>query len=343
MEIEPTTITASDTDAEGEALRAAAVKQDTQGAPPESTPASTSTQPDPAQRAAGDEKPPTTEVTKTDNADASSDPPRDAQGRFTKADGSLSAPNEQAPAKTESDYSRAKKDRERNDRSWQALDQEKAQFRAEREAWERQNKAPQRAPELRPAPGMEFTSVQLDKAAKDFEKDAIADRESGDHASAAENFALAAKARTAAEQARRLEHEHQTKEHQTQFSTQWTTNMKGCIEQNPDLGNPESPMAKTVMDLFKTDPIFSNIPDGFQKAAQIAQWKLGSERASALEEEVKSLKAQLEKEQGKTQPFVATGATHVSRTAKRFEDMTEAEQEQHLRGAAEREGAIHKG
>lgn len=330
-------------DPEGDALRAAAQQRDANETPLGSA-EPVSTQPDPAPRAAEDVKPTESKVTttKTDNADASSDPPRDEHGRFTKADGTKSQPNEAAPpAKKETDYSKAQKEQERRDRSWKALEEEKAAFRAERAKAQQFESRP--APELKPAPGMEFTSKQLDTAAADFAKEARELKAEGDHAGAAENFALAEKARIAADQARKLEMQHQGQQTQSQFAENWTRTMKATIEESPDLGNPESPYAKEVMGLFEKNPVFSYIPDGFRHAAQIAKWKMGSEKASALEEKVNELTAQLEAERERTQPYVANGAGQRFKGAKSFEQMTDAEQEAHLRQASEREGAIQKG
>lgn len=332
-----------DDDAEGARLLAAAEKQDTEGIPTEQSSAQTS-----APRAAEGEEAPTPEV-RPDNSEASAEPARDELGRFTKADGTKSEPNETAPKKEpvlntlspdrileakeqalglkeDSAFAKAKKDAERKDRSWKALEEEKARVRQEAERVNQQwHEIEQRRNQAAPDT---FTSKQYDDAAVDFRKLAREQMARGEVDEAAGNFDLATKASEAAGKVRETEQKAQFEQQKGGFEQTWRGHMDATIKEIPELANRESPLAKELTTLFQQEPVFNFIPDGFRKAVGVAQLRLAAAEASGLAEKNKQLTAELAKYQRLTALDGGSPTSHVG--PKPFEAMTEDEQGAYL-------------
>jgi pyocin large subunit-like protein len=149
--------------------------------------------------------PDTTEQSSPDTTPEKKDErPRDERGRFTKTpegadipesertDAPVDKPDvakigdgKQTEVKPESEYAKAKKDAERKDRSWQALEAEKSQARAQIEAErraiaeERQRLQQQAQPQRQQQ--SQYSSKDYAKFAQDCSKAATEARERGDY------------------------------------------------------------------------------------------------------------------------------------------------------------------
>lgn len=315
-------------DPEMDALFAAAQKADA-GEEPDGV-AQSSAQPESADRAADEavETDSGPEVKKTDNSEASLEPARDELGRFTRSDGTKSEPNEKiAEPKLDSAYDKAKKERERQHnllKNFEADKQrERALLQAERQQLEKDRAELEARRNGKTQPG-EFNSSAYENAAADFERQAEQDQHNGDTESAAGNYALAAKARRAAHEVRQSETAQSVQQQKGGFEQTWRNEMESTIREVPDLANPDTPLAKQMIELLKQEQIFNYIPDGFRKAYGVARLQMEAKEASELREKNKQLTAELDRYQKLTSVSGSSPTRHGE--GKSFDSMSTDEQ-----------------
>lgn len=279
---------------------------------------------------------------KPDSPDASAEPTRDELGRFTKADGTKSEPNEPAekPAadvkptetKPDSKYEKARKDEERLARNRREFEEEKTrereQLRREREEFERQRNAPSQT-----TTG-QYSSKDFEAAAAEFEKEAAEAMRQGDPDEAAEKRDLALKAHRAAGAEREKEGQVAERGRLETFQKTWTENMNSHMREVAELRDAESPISKEVMKLLAEEKIFNFLPDGFAQAHRIAKLRLEAAEASGLRDENKKLREEVEKFKKLT---ALDGGGPIGYTpAKDFDKMSLEEQGSYIQRAAER-------
>jgi hypothetical protein len=220
----------------------------------------------------------------------------------------------------ESKYSKAKKDAERKDRSWKALNEEKEKLAAEREAirLEKERIAAEKSATAKPStPAADpkiskWTPEQLEESAEEFEAEG--------------KWETAKQARL---EAQRIRGEIATR-------TFWQ-NADKVVEQIPELKDANTPLGKEVKRLIHTFPAFMSIPDGFARAVEVAQAMQGSAEASALRTQVSELKQEIERLKKAT---AISGSPPSERSApKKFEELSMEEQAAALRSLAKEEDA----
>ena len=231
--------------------------------------------------------------------------PRDpATGKFQKPD---------------TDYSRAQKEAERRDRSWQRLQAEKEQFRQVTAQWEEQQRMSQ----------LEQTRKQY----QPLKKDGLTAREYAEGAAVFErdgDFENAYKASRVAQEMFQAEQGRAQQMQGVEAEYQWRAQMQEAIRHEPKIGDPDSPISQHLERIIKQNPWLYNVPQGFYRAAEVADMltKMGS--LSELQDENEQLRAQLEKYQRKSQP--ARGGVASPRYGEKdFDDMDLNEQEAHLK------------
>lgn len=211
--------------------------------------------------------------------------------------------DEKKDEKAGTDAERAAKEEERKDRSWKALEAEKATLRADKEALERQ-RAEAAKPEVKPARADEtrdergYTAAQYDQAAKDFEAE-------GD-------TALAAQARTAAEALRAKEGEATQQRQQAEHRETWMKHANETVAAKAELQDLNTPLAKEVKAMLTAEPVFQILPDGFKKAVEICELRLAAAEVPSLKAENETLRKDLQEAQGK----LAIGDGSVTRPTK---------------------------
>lgn len=221
------------------------------------------------------------------------DPPPDATPDPAPApDAPEPKPEGEPEGKPESKYVRAKKEAERRDRSWKALEAEKEAFRREREEFERarQQSAPQQSQTQEPA---RSEPQAQSPGAKDA--DGFSARDYEEYAEKAED------PREVREALRRA-HALRASESKTNLQRAQQESIDRAIKETPELADEKSPLAMKVRDLLGRVKVFGAIPDGFERAVEVAQALLGSERAQTAEARVKELEEELSKLRGAVQP-----------------------------------------
>jgi hypothetical protein len=119
---------------------------------------------------------------------------------------------------------------------------------------------------------------------------------------------------------------------------QWRVGMQQAIQANPEIGNPDSPIAQHLERIIGQNPWIYHIPQGFQRAAEVADMLTKMSSIQELTDENIKLRADLEKFQRKSQPSKG-GFASPSLGEKDFDSMDLNEMEAHLKGiTAEADG-----
>lgn len=223
---------------------------------------------------------------------------RDEKGRFKARE--AQEPTQAQPDKSK--YAQAKdneKEVERQKHLLADFEKEKAEHRAWLES-EKQRIAKERAeieqfkqiPRTPDGQPYEFNSKQYAKAADDFYARAKAAIKEGDYDKAAQDLAQAEQCDQAAERVWKAEQQVSQKRALDQHWATWQANMDAALQKDPELRDPDNPVAKEIDKLLGSEPLLEQIPNGFGVAAHIAKLTVQAGEASALSEKVKALEAE---------------------------------------------------
>ena len=119
-----------------------------------------------------------------------------------------------------------------------------------------------------------------------------------------------------------------------EFTEQWGSSVRRMIEENPELRDEESPFAKRVVSLLKSEDaelrkLLNSSPNGFAYATQIARMQEAAETSEALRKEVETLRKENTEFRKKTS--LSASSTAKAPKRKSFEEMSWQEQEEFLR------------
>ena len=115
----------------------------------------------------------------------------------------------------------------------------------------------------------------------------------------------------------------------------WDDTRADLMREMPELKDSESELTKTANAVLKEYPDLMYIPEGrgLRNAVQVAQWKIGADKSETSQAEVKELTDKLTKLEKKMS--ISGGFTSDRPDGERaFNDLSEEEQESHLRKAA---------
>ena len=185
------------------------------------------------------------------------------------------------------ELTKEQKDAARLDRSWKALEREKAMTRAREQQVAQREQHLQRAPD--PAQQPRFSAKDLSDAANVFEQKANKAIDEGDADGAKENLKLASEARTAAYQSNQAEAAIQRQE----FERTWEANCAQVVQENPELADPTSEMSEDMHEILAQHPILTLYPNGFRDAAEAIKLKRGAAEVSGLRDENTKLQKEL--------------------------------------------------
>lgn len=315
-------------DTEGQQLRNDLAKADTGEG--EQEPVATDPKPQdsaqtPEQRASGAD---TTEQT-PDSPETSTE--RDEQGRFkAKAPAPTPEVTEQ-PQKQETEYAKAKKEQERQKSVLANFEAEKQRERAAIQAERQQLAIARQQLQQQAAQGQQprFNSQHLWQAADEFEGQARRLLKDGEVDQANNQLDLATKARAEAQKAYYYE---QQEAYQGQIAThrqRWESVTAKVINENPELADPNTEMAKQMQELLSQEPVFGQLEDGFKRALEVLQAKRTIAEVSGLKDENTKLKQQLKELQDRTAITGSGAQPHAE--PQNFNEMSEAQQEDYLR------------
>ena len=213
----------------------------------------------------------------------------------------------------ESKYAKARKEQERQDRSWKKLEEEKAALRAEREKLDEERKQTlgekAKATVYRDAHG--YSAEDYEAFAKSSEDPDLADR-----------------AKAKAEQLRKEEGETKVNASREEFQKGWQENLNQVLDAEPDLKDMNSEAGKALATVLKERPCFSMTPDGIKHAAEFAKLQRQSGLVSGLQQENQTLKTEIER-LNKLTGISGSGPSKKPVT-KSFDEMTPAERESEL-------------
>jgi hypothetical protein len=232
----------------------------------------------------------------------------------TKAEGGPAKPpttdQDKEPAKSK--YAR---EVERQDRSWKAINERKAELdRREAEVAKRDGELRQMAAQ---AAAPKFTAEQYAQAADKFEADGKYDLAEAARAKAAElrsNPPAEATARAAQEQARLQEG----------LDASW----RRVKEEMPEALDKSGPLNAALIEFIKAEPDALRHPNGPHLAAQFVKAQLLAKEAGALKAEAEGLRAKVKELEART--TVPSGGLAKVPEPKGFNQMTLKEQEREL-------------
>ena len=241
----------------------------------------------------------------------------------------------------ESKYAKAQKERERQDRSWKKLEEDKCFLRSGLDSIQ----AAKKAEELEEFAKNNSTSplladLALEKArvlraAIHAQRDLTYRDSHGYSAEDYEAFAknsedadLAERAKAKAAALRKEEGDTKANASREEFTKGWQENLNKVLEADPDLKDENSEAGKALRAVLKDRPCFSTTPDGIKHAAEFAKLQRQSGLVSGLQQENQDLKTEIER-LNKLTGITGSGPSKKPVT-KSFDEMTTAEREAEL-------------
>jgi hypothetical protein len=221
--------------------------------------------------------------------------------------------------KPDTEYARAQKEQARKDRSWQALQAEKERFRMQTTQWQEQQRMQQLEATRRAYQPLKRDGL----TAKEYYQGALTFEREGDY----EN---AYKAHRVAQEMFQAEQGRTQQMQAVEAEYQWRTGMQQAMQVEPAIGDPDSPIAQHLERIIAQNPWIYYIPNGFIRAAEVADMLVKMASLSELQDENEKLRADLERFQHRSQPSKGGFASPMT-GEKDFDDMSLDEQEAHLK------------
>ena len=244
------------------------------------------------------------------------------------------SPEKDAPQEDpkETKFVKAKKDAERRDRSWKALEEEKAQTRKREEELIAREKALQEKEEkLTQKPSEDRSKVlaeiaeRYEKAAKDFEAEGKKEMAEACREKAKAILEVVENGKKDAAESKKKE-----------FAKKWDDNLAEEVKANPDLNDAKSPLYEGVRKILDQKPVLNTYPEGIKDAVAIAKLRIEHAKLSGLvpglQKELTEAKAKITELEKAVQIPGAGGTQRGS--PKSFTDMSVDEQGQFLRQEA---------
>jgi hypothetical protein len=243
-----------------------------------------------------------------------------------KGDSSLTTTESESPvessdkAKEPSKYEKLKN---RQQKEWDAIQQAKAESKAEKERLERERQEFMRErDEARKAdqerPAGKFDATDYRNAAKQFREEGRED--------------LAEQADKRAQEVEKYEVQSQERKVKEMGEKAWNENLGRLVDKHPDLKDSNSGLHKKVAELLNSKAILRQYPDGIVDAVEIAQLALKTDNSTGLADEVEKLRKENAEFKKRLQPGVGSPSTPAPK--KQFRDLSVAEQGAELRRMA---------
>lgn len=145
------------------------------------------------------------------------------------------------------------------------------------------------------------------------------------------DFENAYKAHQVALQLGQAEQERAKQMQNVEHEYQWRKGMEEVTKVYPGIWNPNDPIVPHLERIIGQNPWIYYVPQGFQRAAEVAHMLTQMGSIKELTDENEKLRADLEKFQKKSQPG-KSGVASPRLGEKDFDDMSLDEMEAHLKG-----------
>lgn len=254
---------------------------------------------------------------------------RDERGRFKEAPPPQAPPPKQ-PQKSPYAVAREKEQKEqiRKERSWKEIVAEKDRLRAEQAKWQEERRMEQLQRESQ-VPPLQKEGIDL----QGYQKAYVDFRQRGD-------FENALRSLETVLELEQMGNQQIQQRQEAQYELAWRKDMEVTLKNVVDLNDPNSQLAIETDRIINEHPYLFYIPQGFQKAVEIATLLLAAGSDSELREENERLRAQLEEYQHSSQPARGGPGKPPRGQPTRQEDMTLDEEEAHLRDLTRREDSF---
>lgn len=203
------------------------------------------------------------------------------------------ATNVNAPA--ESEYKRKQAEAQRRERSWQQLEKEKQEFRQQKAQYEaEQARARAEREQAGRRDGLTAKANSYEALARQYEQ-------AGDDRMAQVAREESRKLREEAQQAAQAPTETPAQgapQQSPAFVAEWNKHLQEVVAQNPELRDSDNPTAKQTMALLDHQAygrFFKSHPDGIKMAVEVARLIEGAGKSQALEKELTSARAEIER------------------------------------------------
>jgi hypothetical protein len=256
-------------------------------------------------------------LTNEEAGDANANPAQTEASTQENGPGTEAADQQIDKTKSESEYTRTRKEHERRDRSWQKLEEEKNLLRRDREAVEIERRRTNQTAAPRDESG--YSADDYEIAARSFE-------ENGDPE-------LAGRARSRAQTLRHTAQTRAAEGEAQEFRAKWQETINKVVEERPELRDVNSDLGRKVATALRTHPHFSYTPEGFRRAVEHVELQEKAASLPGLHTEVERLKTENQRLNRLTS-VGGSGVMHRPGSAS-FDQMTRAEQEAELTHAAE--------
>lgn len=247
---------------------------------------------------------------------------RGPDGKFVKrTDAEIEADTDAAKAEVlaarpETAFSKAQKEEQRQKNLLANFDKEKEQVRAKAaELAEKERQLQQVEQQRRPEATLHgHTAREYEMHAREFAKD-------GDH----EN---AYKATLAFLQLRQFEAQHFQQQASKAATDAWKSGMDNYIKANPKWEFGDTPECRAVNAILDRFPQLGFLPDGFEKACEVAEKFMDAENVAELRTTLAEAQAEITKLRGATQPVAGGPAGQPKKkTALDINDLARMAQE----------------
>lgn len=236
--------------------------------------------------------------------------PKPEETKEPEAEPDLKEPEDDKEPVEEPETSKDEKEQTRFDRNWKKFQQEQADFRKEREEFRK-----------------EMTTLRAEKKAKEDptlnykDENGYSVREYQQYQQKLESEGDWEKAYIVGKRTNDLK----TKAYQENFRSSWQENQQRALDDNPDLGNMSSALAKEVQELISSHDLYRLTPDGVSHAVENAKLKIRAKQVSDLETKNKELQTEVTRLNGLL-GVGGDGKVHKRVGQKTFADMSEKEQ-----------------
>lgn len=227
----------------------------------------------------------------------------------------------------DSKYAKLKKEQERKERSWKALEAEKEEVRKKEAQLEEQRKQIETERKKLETPFedrikiFEQEAKEYDQASKDFlaeGRDDLAER--------CKRKAAALRDSASDLQKKNIEVKR------NEFTKEWDGNLSQMVKENPELSDSSSPLYKEVLSVLEQRPVLRSYTSGIKDAVDICKLRKSASLVPDLQKKLSDAEKKIKDLQASTQ--LPSSPPNARGSARKISDLQPDEQEAKLREMA---------